>query len=301
MVSLAVGSVALCALPGPAAAATRRGAVSASPAVSTRETTTSKSGTVPATNGGAGIGSPSSSKATANTGAGGASSSPASSANTPHLGDRTLKQGMKGHDVRVLQDYLSRVGFQTTIDGDFGPATGKSVRAFQKSVHMKADGIVTIAVSNALRAAVAKAKKASGGPVGKGRLNSNGTATPPSNAPTAIKKLFAAANKIANTPYVWGGGHATWNDSGYDCSGSVSYALHGANLLSSPMDSTELESYGRSGAGHWITIWANSGHTYMYVAGLRYDTSAQSSTGGSRWTAQPRSNRGFVERHPTGW
>jgi hypothetical protein len=81
----------------------------------------------------------------------------------------------------------------------------------------------------------------------------------------------------------------------------VSYALHGGHLLSTPEDSTELESYGSRGAGRWITIWANSGHTYMYVAGLRFDTSAQSSTGGSRWTTQRRSNAGYVERHPTGY
>jgi len=93
---------------------------------------------------------------------------------------------------------------------------------------------------------------------------------------------------------------ASFHADGYDCSGSVSYALHGGGLLSSPEDSGTLESYGRSGPGTWITIWANSGHVYMYVAGLRFDTGAQGSTGGSRWTTQGRSNGGYVERHPSG-
>jgi peptidoglycan hydrolase-like protein with peptidoglycan-binding domain len=273
--SLRIGLVALLATAAPAAAATTH-----------RQ----------AGNGGAGIGSPSTTKPSLSAGGG-----TASSGAVLHLGDRTLRQGMRGRDVKVLQDYLTRVGYRTAIDGDFGSGTAKNVRAFERAVRMKADGVVTLAVSNALRLAVAKAQRANVGPVGRGHLNSDGTASPPANAPTTIKKLFAAANTIANMPYVYGGGHATWNDSGYDCSGSLSYALHGAGLLSAPLDSTEFESWGRSGAGHWISIWSNSGHTYMYVAGLRYDTSAQSSTGGSRWTTQSRSNSGFVETHPTGW
>ena len=129
---------------------------------------------------------------------------------------------------------------------------------------------------------------------------SNGLAVAPADAPASVKEIIAAGNKIAFKPYIYGGGHGSWNDSGYDCSGSVSYALHGAGLLSSPEDSTELESYGAAGRGRWVSIWANSGHTYMYVAGLRFDTSAQGGTGGSRWTRAGRSNDGFVVRHPRG-
>lgn len=218
-----------------------------------------------------------------------------------HLGDRLLREGMTGHDVRVLQDYLSRAGFYTSIDGQFGPATKSSVIAFQQAHHMRADGVVTKTVELALRTAVAAASRTqfSAGPAGHARI-SNGLAIAPSNAPQAVKNVIAAANRIAFKPYIYGGGHGSWNDSGYDCSGSVSYALHGANLLSSPEDSGELESYGSPGAGRWITLWSNSGHVYMYVAGLRFDTSAQGETGGSRWTSQGRSNGGFVERHPTG-
>jgi peptidoglycan hydrolase-like protein with peptidoglycan-binding domain len=288
---IGTGLVALLAPAAPAAASSQKSSSQVAPrtAVATQRSTSGPG------SGGAGLGGTSVKSSKTNGGA------PQTSSGGPHMGDRVLRQGMQGRDVRVLQDYLSRVGYPTHIDGDFGPGTARSVRAFQRATGFRADGVVTLAVSNALRAAVAKAQKSNSGPVGKAHLNSDGTATPSANAPTTIKKLFAAANRIATKPYVYGGGHATWNDSGYDCSGSLSYALHGANLLSSPLDSTEFESYGSPGPGRWISIWSNSGHTYMYVAGLRYDTSAQSSTGGSRWTSQRRSNSGFVESHPTGW
>jgi peptidoglycan hydrolase-like protein with peptidoglycan-binding domain len=219
-----------------------------------------------------------------------------------HMGDRILRQGMSGHDVRVLQDFLTRAGFPTTVDGQFGSGTRSNVIAFQQAHQLRPNGVVTYSVNQVLRAAIASAQTSvqSTGPVSKARLNSNGTATAPANAPASVKAVIAAANRIAFKPYIYGGGHASWDDSGYDCSGSVSYALHGGHLISSPEDSTELESYGSPGAGRWITIWANSGHTYMYVAGLRFDTSAQGSTGGSRWTSERRSSGGYVERHPSG-
>jgi peptidoglycan hydrolase-like protein with peptidoglycan-binding domain len=215
------------------------------------------------------------------------------------MGDRILRQGMRGHDVRVLQDYLTQAGYATHVDGYFGSLTTQHVISFQRSRHLRPNGVVTWNVSQTLRSAVA-ARASIDAPVGRARIV-RGRAIAPSNAPTAIKEVIAAANQIAFKPYVYGGGHGSWSSRGYDCSGSVSYALHGGHLLSTPEDSTELESYGSRGAGRWITIWANSGHTYMYVAGLRFDTSAQSSTGGSRWTTQRRSNAGYVERHPTGY
>src|SRR5262249_9862305 len=108
--------------------------------------------------------------------------------------------------------------------------------------------------------------------------------------------------RSALPPYVFGGGHGSFTSSGYDCSGSVSYALHGGGLLSSPEDSSQLESYGSSGPGHWITILANSGHTYMQIAGLLYDTSGAPGRDGDRWSANnPARPTGYVVRHPTGY
>ena len=144
---------------------------------------------------------------------------------------------MKGHDVRVLQGYLTLAGFPTAVDGDFGPMTKQSVIEFQKSEGETANGVVTIPVELKLRAVVAV--DATSAPAGKAGINSNGTATAPSNAPPVVKAVIAAANKIIDKPYIYAGGHATWNDDGYDCSGAVSYALHGGNLLSSPEDSTD--------------------------------------------------------------
>jgi peptidoglycan hydrolase-like protein with peptidoglycan-binding domain len=216
-----------------------------------------------------------------------------------HMGDRIIRPGMTGHDVRVLQAYLSMAGYQTTVDGQFGPTTRRNVMAFELARHLQTNGVVTWAVSQTLRLVVAEIATTAP-PVQHARLV-GGLAIAPSDAPAAVKAVIAAANRIAFKPYVYGGGHGSWNSSGYDCSGSVSYALHGGNLLSVTEDSSELETYGSAGGGRWITIWSNAGHAYIYVAGLRFDTSAQGSTGGSRWTTAGRSNAGFVERHPPGY
>ncbi|MFL5869549.1 MAG: murein hydrolase activator EnvC family protein [Solirubrobacterales bacterium] len=128
-------------------------------------------------------------------------------------------------------------------------------------------------------------------------LNSDGTATAPADAPQAVKDAIAAANAITNTPYVWGGGHGSFESSGYDCSGSVSFALHGGGFLSSPLDSTGLMTWGDAGPGNWITVYANPGHAYMVVAGLRFDTSGAP----PRWQTEPRDPAGYVARHPAGY
>ena len=127
----------------------------------------------------------------------------------------------------------------------------------------------------------------------------NGQAVPPKGAPQEVKQIIAAGNVIARDPYKWGGGHGAWQDNGYDCSGSVSFALAGAGLLSSPLDSTGFMSWGSEGRGRWVTIFANEGHVYMYVAGLRFDTSGRGSSG-SRWQAGVRDNGGFTAVHPPG-
>lgn len=131
----------------------------------------------------------------------------------------------------------------------------------------------------------------------------NGLAVAPPDAPLVIQEVIAAANRIARKPYVYGGGHASFDSYGYDCSGSVSYALHGGGLLSSPLDSTGFETYGSPGPGNWITLWTNAGHVYMQIAGLWFDTAAQSpANGNDRWSAT-RINppQGYIVRHPTGW
>jgi len=224
-----------------------------------------------------------------------------------HLGERTLKQGMHGHDVRVLQGYLTIAGFPTSVDGQFGPATKVSVIGFQQAHGLEATGIVDYAESLVLRQAVAAAL--AGGAVSNATINSDGTATAPSGAPEIVQEVIAAANTIIDKPYIYGGGHASWNASGYDCSGSVSYALHGGNLLSSPEDSTGLESYGSPGPGKWITIYADSAHTWIVVAGIAFDTADYGgpnipSGTGPRWRSNPTGNLAdggdYVVRHPSG-
>jgi len=133
----------------------------------------------------------------------------------------------------------------------------------------------------------------------KARALGNGVAVPPLEAPEEVKQIIEAGNIIARTPYLWGGGHGKWLDTGYDCSGSVSFALAAAGLLNGPMASGPLMSWGEPGPGKWVTIYANNGHVYMYVAGVRFDTSNSRVTG-SRWSNTVRSNAGFVARHPAG-
>ena len=140
------------------------------------------------------------------------------------------------------------------------------------------------------------------GPAGKARLVGT-RAVAPASAPAAVKRVIAAANRIRTTPYIWGGGHGRWQDAGYDCSGSVSYALHGARMLSTPLTSGSFETWGEAGAGRWITIYANASHVYMVVAGLRFDTAGDTSGTGPRWhpTTTAAASGRFVVRHPVGF
>ena len=127
----------------------------------------------------------------------------------------------------------------------------------------------------------------------------NGIAIPPIGAPQEVVDAINAANQIVTKPYIFGGGHRSFHSRGYDCSGSVSFALHGAGLLDTPLASGDMESWGDPGPGQWVTIYANGGHAYMVVAGLRFDTSGATATG-SRWQTDMRSSRGYVGRHPDG-
>ncbi|HEU5106495.1 MAG TPA: hypothetical protein VFU11_11725 [Solirubrobacterales bacterium] len=130
------------------------------------------------------------------------------------------------------------------------------------------------------------------------QLITESEASAPASAPQAVQEVVSAANAIATTPYIWGGGHGSFESSGYDCSGAVSYALHGAGLLESPLDSTGLSTWGEPGPGRWITVYANAGHAWMVVAGISFDTSGGA---GPRWhDPWASSPEGFIARHPAG-
>ena len=244
-----------------------------------------------------------------------------------HLGDRTLREGDKGHDVKVLQNFLTRAGVRTGVDGAFGASTTKAVRAFERFQQRRVDGVVTRLDVLVLRdvvtngGAVAKASATGGampknaappkplapetppplvlGPGMKATVGADGLAVAPVLAPPVVQAVIAAGNEIAKMPYRYGGGHGKWEDTGYDCSGSVSYALHGAGLLDASMPSGGFMTWGDAGAGQWITVYAHGGHMYMVVAGLRFDTSGRSGAG-TRWQADMRSTGGYAVRHPKG-
>jgi peptidoglycan hydrolase-like protein with peptidoglycan-binding domain len=233
----------------------------------------------------------------------------ASAARFQHLGQRTLRMGDQGHDVRVLQDYLTKYGIRTTVDGEYGVSTRGHVRSFERRESLNANGVLTKYDAKVLRQAVEDGTTSSGGsatytpapaPTGKATLNPDGTATAPADAPPAVQAVIEAGNQIYDKPYVYGGGHGGgWKAAGYDCSGSVSYVLHAAGRLKSPLTSGGFESFGAGGKGRWITLYANGGHVYMTVAGLRFDTSGQDADG-SRWHTSKRPTSGYVVRHPRG-
>jgi hypothetical protein len=127
----------------------------------------------------------------------------------------------------------------------------------------------------------------------------NGIALPPLEAPEAVRQMIEAGNVIARSPYLWGGGHGKWVDTGYDCSGSVSFVLASAGYLEAPLASGPLMSWGAPGRGKWVTVYSHQGHVFMEVAGIRFDTSGARETG-SRWQNELRSTAGFVARHPPG-
>jgi hypothetical protein len=139
----------------------------------------------------------------------------------------------------------------------------------------------------------------------KARLTKKGVAIPPPNAPQAVVNAINYGNLIRKHPYRWGGGHGSFYDSGYDCSGAVSYVLWGAGLLSAPMPSGSFTTWGLPGKGRWITVFANQGHMYAVIAGLRWDTSSAGERrrrgSGPRWRATKRKPRGFAVRHYPGF
>ena len=243
------------------------------------------------------------------------------------FGDRTLKQGHQGKDVKTLQRYLNRVGIRMSADGVFGAGTKAGVRTFEEAQRRKVDGKVTRTDAKVIKdvavngGAVASASTGGAlpknlklalpkpaeppplqlGPGDMATVGPDGFAIAPASAPPEIQAVIAAGNKIAKMPYIYGGGHGKWEDDGYDCSGSVSYALHGGGLLDASMPSGGFMSWGEKGPGQWITIYANGGHVYMTVAGLRFDTSGRSQAG-TRWQpASERDGRGYTVVHPVGF
>jgi hypothetical protein len=233
------------------------------------------------------------------------------------FGDRVLREGSRGQHVRVLQRWLSLTGFETRINGTFGRHTQRTLRRFERAHAMRVDGVLSQPQGRGLRrrAIIARASIPSGGPepapaitappkdVAPGAtavLAPDGrTALAPAGAPRQVADAIAAANRITDKPYRYGGGHGSFDDSGYDCSGTVSYALHGAGVLRAALASSGLAAFGRAGAGRWISVYANAGHAYIVIAGLRLDTSG---TGGEgpRWQPESRSASGYVVRHPAG-
>jgi lysozyme family protein len=190
----------------------------------------------------------------------------------------------RGASVRMAQRHLG-----IAADGIFGPGTARAVRRFQRSHGMTADGIVGPATWAALGIRGHHPVLRRGHVRGARHFG----------VPAAVFHAISAANRIATFPYRYGGGHGSFHDNAYDCSGSVSYVLHAAGVLSSPEDSTQLMNYGAPGPGRWITIFSNPGHAYMVIRGHRYDTSGRWD-GGSRWALAPRSSSGYVVRHPPG-
>jgi peptidoglycan hydrolase-like protein with peptidoglycan-binding domain len=225
------------------------------------------------------------------------------------LGQRVLRQGLHGTDVTILQGYLTIAGFPTSVDGDFGPLTAASVASFKQAHSMTpANGVAGKAFDRVLTSAITAYENDI--PTGTTRINPDGTATAPAGAPAVVQTMIAAANSILDTSYCVGGGHGTWQSSCYDCSGSVSYVLHAAGLLSTSEDSSELESYGAPGPGRWVTIYSDPSHAFIVIGGRAFDTADYGGPNlpagtGPRWRSNPLGNLAdggdYTVRHPAGW
>jgi cell wall-associated NlpC family hydrolase len=226
------------------------------------------------------------------------------------FGDRPLREGSRGHDVRVLQDFLTRVGLVTTVDGQFGPKTARRVRSWERRSDVRVNGRVSRRDARKLRAQVeqgmrihdAAPRDTTAAPAGeKATLGADGRAVAPASAPPEVRGAIDAANRIVGKPYKYGGGHGRWEDSGYDCSGAMSYALHGGGLLNRQLTSGDFMRWGKAGKGSWITVYAHGGHGFLVIAGLRFDTGYNNAGNGPRWSEQMRPTGGYVVRHPAGF
>jgi cell wall-associated NlpC family hydrolase len=223
------------------------------------------------------------------------------------FGTRSLAPGMRGHDVRVLQDFLTRVGIATPVDGRYGPYTARRVRTWERRAERRVDGRMARPDARVLRRQVESGERAmTPAPAAPAvadvaTLGPDGRAIAPASAPPEVKATIDAANRIVGKPYKYGGGHGRWEDSGYDCSGSMSYALRGGGFVEQAMTSSDFARWEQPGNGTWITTYGNSGHSFMVVAGLRFDTGYNNSGKGPRWSEQMRPTGGYSVRHPAGF
>jgi peptidoglycan hydrolase CwlO-like protein len=210
--------------------------------------------------------------------------------------DRTLTDEVlaQRNQVAALQAALVQREISEVGARAHARARLASVRAHVSALQSKLAAIEARAAAEA-RQNAAEVNRSVGGIA----IDTGGMVQPPAGAPAAVREIIAAGNAIATLPYIWGGGHGSFQAAGYDCSGSVSYVLAAAGLLSSPMVSGDFESYGDPGPGQWVTIYANAGHVWMEVAGWRFDTVALS-YGGTRWSRGGGEFGGFVVRHPPG-
>ncbi len=234
---------------------------------------------------------------------------------TKKIGKRLpIVAGMSGRDVQELQTYLRRAGDRRSPvpNGEFEARTVAAVKRFEMKQKRAVDGVVDAGDVYALLTLVGvdaspgdSDDPAAGDPTAplvpgnRAKITAKGIAIAPENAPRKVQQIIAAGNKIAFKPYLWGGGHGKWEDSGYDCSGLASYALRGAGLMKSPEASYGFFDFGKAGKGKWVTIYTNAGHMYMTVAGIRLDSSGRGNNG-SRWQSDMRSSNGFKIRHPSG-
>jgi len=215
------------------------------------------------------------------------------------FGTRRLHVGMEGRDVRGLQYHLGRIGYGTSVDGAFGPLTQAALERWEGAKDRRIDGVATRPDQHALK----DTRRRSGGgstPLVHAWISRRGFAHISPSAPRKVRRLIRAGNVIAKAPYKYGGGHGTWNDSGYDCSGSVSYVLHHAGLLDGlARPSSGFMNWRFAGRGKWVTVYANSGHMFLTVAGIRFDTTDRERDG-TRWHRDMRSTAGYAVRHPGG-
>jgi hypothetical protein len=215
------------------------------------------------------------------------------------FGTRRLHVGMEGRDVRGLQYHLGRIGYGTSVDGAFGPLTQAALERWEGAKDRRIDGVATRPDQHALKGT----RRRSGGgstPLVHAWISRRGFAHISPSAPRKVRRLIRAGNVIAKAPYKYGGGHGTWNDSGYDCSGSVSYVLHHAGLLDGlARPSSGFMNWRFAGRGKWVTVYANSGHMFLTVAGIRFDTTDRERDG-TRWHRDMRSTAGYAVRHPGG-